>query len=115
MKVTWQLRRDGDGWSGVVNIPINPAAMPGGGVISVASKAQPTKAAALGKAATAAKMVEDQMAKHPALAALLPPGTGLALHAMSGIAKSAVAGKLEKALSKHAGPAIKRLGKVLGL
>jgi len=114
MKVTWKLRRDGDGWCGEISIPYDPSVMPGGGGMVVRAQAQPTKAHALGKAATAAKLIEQQMQEHPALAALLPPGTGLALTAMSGIAKSAMAGRLEEALSHHAGPAIKRLGKVLG-
>lgn len=115
MKVTWQLKRDGDGWTGIIDIPINPSAMPGGGALRLSAKGQPTKAQALGKAATAGKLIEAQMAAHPELAALLPPGTALALTAMSGIAKSAAVGKLEEALSHHAGPAMKRLGKVLGL
>lgn len=120
MMIKWKLTKSADGWEGSIEIPIEipgTLAAPGARRVSgIAVKAKAKdKAVALGKAATVAKMIEGQMAAHPELAAILPPGTGLALQAISGIAKSALAGKLESALARHTGPAIKRLGKALRL
>jgi len=68
-----------------------------------------TKAGALLKAASVAQMI----ANNPLMAAVLPPGTGAALKAVSALAKSAAAGKLEKAAKKYGGKGAKRLVKAL--
>jgi hypothetical protein len=53
--------------------------------------------------------------ENPALLALLPPGAGPALMATTALAKAAKAGQLDDAVRKFTGPAMKRLGKALGL
>jgi len=114
VKYKWYLKKlPGGGWEGCVSIPLRDGAVENLKCLDVIGEAD-DKAVALAKAAAVARMVQDQLAAHPALAAILPPGTGLALQAINGIAKSAIAGKLEEALSHHVGPAIHRLGRALG-
>jgi len=64
-----------------------------------------TKAGALAKASAFA----NKLAKNPLLSAVLPPGTGVALKAISFLSKSAAAGKLESAAKYVTGKGAKRL------
>lgn len=111
-KIKWTLTRTRDGgWIGCIYLPFDSTAMPH---LPIPVKAR-DHAVALTRAATVATKVQEALAQHPELQAILPPGTGLALSAIKGLSKSALAGKLSEALSKHSGPGIRRLGKVLGL
>lgn len=95
----------GGGWEGTVFVPL----LDGQVVRSRAKGAD--KASALGRAASLAKGIED----NPVLAALLPPQATMALKATTALAKAAKVGKLGEVAKKFSGPAMKRLGKVLGL
>ena len=64
-----------------------------------------TAAGALAKASSVAKMIS----KNPLLSAALPPGSGVALKAISYLSKSAAAGKLSSAAKKVTGKGAKRL------
>ncbi len=68
-----------------------------------------TKAGALAKASAFA----EKLAANPLLSAVLPPGTGVALKAVSYLSRSAAAGKLSKAARKVTGKGAKRLFKAL--
>lgn len=110
MIVKWKLAPDGKGgWLGVVDIPLHPGAVEGGGRVVAMAKGD-SKAIALGKAAVIAK----QITENPIVAALMPPQAAIAVKAISAISKSAAAGKLADAAQKFSGPAMKRLSKVLG-
>jgi hypothetical protein len=109
MNVKWKLAPDGKGgWVGMIDVPWHPGSVNGGGGVQMLAKGD-TKANALGKAAVLAKKVMD----NPIAAALMPPGAGLAVSAISALSKSAAAGKLAKTAAKFAGPAMGRLAKVL--
>lgn len=114
MNIQWKLIKTPDGWQGMIVIPTNPNLPPGVAGVGVHGKGK-TPAQALGRAGLAAQKVEQLMADHPELAAILPPGAPLALKAITGLAKAASAGRLKEAMSHVKGPAIKRLGKALGL
>ena len=105
MKIRWQLRRSGDGWTGVIDVPIDGA----GAVARVVARG-PDKAQALAKAAS----IADQITSNPVLAAVLPPQAAIALKATKALAKSAAVGKLADAARSLAGPGVKRLSKALG-
>lgn len=110
MRATWKMKKLPDGtWEGVIVLPFDPAAVPGGGGAIVQARGA-TRADALGKAAVIAR----QALESPALQALLPPGAGVALKAAGALAKAAKVGKLGAAVSRFTGPAMRRLGKVLG-
>lgn len=110
MQIKWRLAPDGrGGWIGVIDVGIDPRAMSGGGVVRSIARG-PDKATALAKAAALA----DNIVENPILAAILPPQAGLAVKAVKALSKSAMAGKLEDAVKGFTGPAVKRLGKVLG-
>lgn len=111
MNYRWSLTRTPSGWRGCVEIVLGKVPHEAIAVIGEAED----KAVALAKAAAVARKLQEELAAHPALAAILPPGTGLALTAINGLAKAAIAGKLEEALSHHVGPAIHRLGRALHL
>lgn len=113
MQVKWKLAPDPTvkgGWVGVVELPLHPGAVNGGGRVVAMAKGG-DKATALGKAAVVAKQITD----NPIVAALMPPQAALAVKAISALSKSAAAGKLAEAASKFTGPAMSRLSKVLGL
>jgi hypothetical protein len=114
MTIKWRLVKTPDGWIGLIELPTDWRVPPGLSGVGLKGKGR-TKAQALGRAAAGAEKIEALMADHPELAAILPPGTPLALKAIKGIAKSAAAGRISEALSHHTGPAIKRLGKALHL
>lgn len=109
MKITWKLAPDGrGGWAGVIELPINPGAVEGGGrVVAMAKGAD--KATALGKAA----VIAEQVLSNPVVASLLPPGTPLAIGAIKELSKAAAVGKLADVAKKFTGPAMDRLKKVL--
>lgn len=110
INVKWRLRPDGKGgYEGELVLPFDPGALPGGGAVSVKARGA-DKALALGKAAVLAK----QFTENPVLAAIMPPQAALAVKAVSALSKSAAAGRLAETAGKFAGPAMKRLGKVLG-
>lgn len=110
MNVKWKLAPDGrGGWAGVIDIPLHPGAVYGGGRVVAMAKGG-DRAEALGKAAAIAKKI----AENPIVAAILPPQAGVAIKAISVMSKAAKAGHLDDAIKKFAGPGLKRLGKVLG-
>lgn len=109
MKIQYKARKVPGGYEGEFVLPFNPAVVNGGGTTTV--KALGTdKASALAKAATAA----DKLLQNPYAQAIMPPGTAAAVSALKTLSKSAAAGKFASAAKKYSGPAIKRLGKVLG-
>ena len=114
MNIKWKLMRTPDGWAGMLIIPTDPKQPPGISGVGVHGKGK-TPAQAMGRAGVAAQKVEALMAAHPELAAILPPGAPLAIKAITGLAKAASVGRLKEAMSHVKGPAIKRLGKALGL
>lgn len=115
-KVAWNLCRAPEGgWHGFVTLGVDDDEMPGVRAIRFKGHDHHDKAVALAKAAAAATKVQALLAEHPELAAILPPGTPLALKVITGISKSAIAGRLEEALEHHMSPAIRRLGKALRL
>lgn len=113
MNIKWRLDKTPTGWVGMLVIPTDETLPPGISGVGVMGKGK-TKAQALGRAAIAAGKIETLMAEHPELQAIMPPGAPLALKAITGIAKSAMAGRIEEGLKHKTGPAIKRLMKVLG-
>ena len=77
-KIRWSVRRarDGIGWQGEVLLP--------SGLLAGAKA--PTKKQALAKASTLASRIVDD----PIVSSLLPPGSKLAVKALSGAMKSGV-------------------------
>lgn len=114
-KVSWDLRRGSDGWHGFVTLGVDEDELPGVRGMRFHGHDHKDKAVALAKAAAAAGQVQALLLAHPELQAILPPGTPLALKVLTGVAKSALAGRLEEALEHHMSPAIRRLGKALRL
>jgi len=110
--IQWSLRKlPGGDYAGLITLvptaPL-PSGHPAGKPIRLIAKSK-TKAGALAKAAA----VAEKMAKNPLLAAVLPPGTGAAISAVSKLSQSAAAGKLEKVAKKYVGKGAKRLFKAL--
>ncbi len=110
--ISWTMRKlpTGD-WAGMITmVPTGPisATHPAGKPVRLVATSK-TKAGALAKAASVAEMV----ANNPLLAAVLPPGSGVAIKAIAALSKSAAAGKLEKAAKKYGGKGAKRLVKAL--
>lgn len=97
-RVTWSFKPSPKGgWEGIVEIPF-PAAP-----VKVSTRAR-TKQDAINRAATAAK----QIVSNPLLAAVLPPGSGVAVEAITKLATD------PSAITRFAGPGAKRLVKALG-
>jgi len=99
MKVQWHLKRAADGWAGIIDIPLPLAP------VRVMTKGR-NKQEAIARAAVAAKAI----ATNPLLQAVMPPGTGAAVMAITALAQSPTA----QTLTKFAGPGAKRLVKALG-
>lgn len=93
-RVTWKLRRAGDGFEGEIILPAPVAP------VAISTKGR-NKQEAIARAASVAKSI----ATNPILSAVLPPGTPLAVEAISQLAKSPTA----QTLKKFAGPGAKRL------
>lgn len=91
-----------------VTLPGFPGAIKAGKPIKLRATGT-SKAQALSKAARVAKAIAD----NPLMAAVLPPGTGAALTAVSYLSKSAAAGKLKSAAKRIGGKGAKRLYKAL--
>lgn len=108
MRVKWSMKPSGTGWQGVVEIPVNPARVTGGGVIKAKAHGK-TKAEALSKAG----VIADQIVSNPVVAALLPPQATVAVKAIKAISKGAAVGKLKEVASSFTGPAVKRLSSAL--
>ena len=115
--IHWAARQLPTGeWEGMIafapqqalSIPGKPGAFKAGKPIKLKAKAK-DKASALASAASVAK----QVANNPYLSAVLPPGTGAAITAVSYLAKSAAAGKLEDAAKKVVGKGAERLKSAL--
>ena len=95
---TWKWKRVGGTWVGTVTIPFP------GRTVAISTTGR-KRVDALLAAATAAKAI----ASNPLLSAVLPPGTPLAIEAITRIAKSPTA----KTLRRFAGPGAKRLASAL--
>lgn len=110
MRITWKLAPDGKGgWIGLIDLGVDPRAVSGGGKL-VAMARGADKPTALGKAAVIAKNALE----NPLIAAIMPPQAAIAVKAISALSKAASVGKLDDAVKKFTGPAVKRLGRVLG-
>jgi hypothetical protein len=106
--IAFKMRRTPEGFDGMIVVPHGVCRLPTGeampGPLAVkASSKSPTNA--LAKAAN----VADALASNPVLAAVMPPGTAVALKATKFLANSAAAGKLGSALKKVSGPGAARL------
>ena len=112
MAIKWQAKQlPGGEWAGMITmVPTGnlPSGHRAGKPIRLVAKSK-TKAGALAKAAS----VANKLASNPILSAVLPPGTGAAIKAVSFLSESAAAGKLEKAGKKLVGKGAKRLFKAL--
>jgi len=116
MSVQWTMQKlpSGD-WAGMITLV--PTSNGQGAMARTLRRGRPikmvaksrTRAGALAKASAYA----ERIANNPILAAALPPGTGQAIKVISVLAKSAAAGKLEKAAKKLTGRGAKRLVKAL--
>lgn len=117
--IRWHMRKLPNGeWEGMVvlvpaqTIPGAPYGMPGkltkGKPVKLVSRSQ-TKAGALAKASS----VANKLMANPLVKAALPPGSAVAVKAISYLSKSAAAGQLEKAAKKVVGKGAKRLYKAL--
>lgn len=110
MKISWHLRRIApDQWAGTLVLPFDARKLPGGGMTTITAKGA-DKATALGKAAVLAK----QAITNPLVAAILPPGAGAAVTAISALSKSAAGGYLADAAKTFTGPGLNRISKALG-
>lgn len=97
-RVTWKLKPSaGGGYEGEIVIPLPVAP------VKVATRGR-NKKEALARAAAAA----NSIASNPLLAAVLPPGTPLAVKAITELSKDPAA------IARFAGPGAKRLVKALG-
>ena len=113
MNITWRLRRRPDGFEGTIFIHLNPGVVEGGGHVAAVAQG-PTKAKAIGKAAIVAKKITETMEAHPEIAALLPPGAGLALAGVAAVAKSGAAGRAMEAVEHLGGnPSLRKLASFL--
>lgn len=106
-KVKWKLQKTYYGWRGELTLPPmifrgKPAA------IRVKAGAR-TRAGAIAKAAGIASQIADS----PLLQAALPPGSAIAVKAISKLARAALKGKAGKVLKKLVGKGAKRLIKSL--
>ncbi len=107
-KIKWKLTRRGpDKWVGLIVLPSSGAGYGRG--LNVRGPAATTKAGALAQAAG----IANQIANNPLLAAAFPPGTGVAVKAISKLAIAAAKGKAGKILKKLTGKGAKRLVKAL--
>lgn len=97
-KVTFFAKRSGDGFEGFVTLPFPIAP------VRVSTTGQ-NRADALNRAATAAK----QITQNPLIASILPPGTPIAVEALTRLASSPTG----KQLAKLVGPGGKRLKSAL--
>jgi hypothetical protein len=107
--VKWSFRKINGGWEGVVDIPMLPGVVQGGGKLLTVARGQ-DKATALAKASA----VADKVMENPIVQALMPPQAALAVKAIKVLSKGAAAGQLADVAKKFTGPAMKRLGKALG-
>jgi hypothetical protein len=109
VNVKWKIRpAAGGGFDGVIEIPVHPGMVAGGGKITALAKGA-DKATALAKAA----VVADQIMANPVVAALMPPQAAVAVKAIKALSKSAAVGKLADVAGKFKGPAMDRLKKIL--
>ena len=115
--IHWSMRQlpSGDYQGMIAFVPGQSIAVPGfaksfpkGKPIKLKASGK-TKAQALAKAASVAKMVMD----NPILKDVMPPGSHTALAAVEYLSKSASAGKLASAAKKFTGAGAKRLIKGL--
>jgi len=75
-----------------------------------------TPASALHMAAGIAGELQEQLARHPELAAVLPPGTGAALKGLALASKALASGHAVEDIAKNIGPATAALAsRVLAL
>jgi hypothetical protein len=106
--IKFKMRRTPQGFDGMIVVPHGACRLPSGttqpGPLAVKASSK-NPAAALAKAAN----VADAIASNPMLAAVMPPGTAVALKATKFLASSAAAGKLGSALKRVSGPGAKRL------
>lgn len=116
MSVQWTMEKLPSGsWAGMITLV--PSGDAQGAMARTVRRGQPiklvaksrTRAGALAKASAYA----ERIANNPILAAALPPGTGKAIKIISVLAKSAAAGKLEKAAKRLTGKGARRLVKAL--
>jgi len=113
MMVHWTLRRTSYGYVGKILIEINPGAVEGGGHIAAVAHTEgpatgKTRAHAVAKTAIVAERVVEQLEANPITAALLPPGTGLALAGIKAIAKGGALGQAQDAVNQIGGSAAMR-------
>lgn len=97
--ITFDLYRSGKGFSGIVRLPTN---QPG---VAILAKTTPTNGAPSAKAAkqaTAAKSIRlaAKLATNPAIQAMMPPGTALAVKALQTPLGKLATGGTVKALRK---------------
>ena len=99
-RVTWKLRpAAGGGYEGEIIIPMPVSAAP----VKVSTRGA-NKQQAIQRAAAAA----NSIVSNPLLSAVLPPGTGVAVKAITSLAAD------PSAITRFAGPGAKRLVKALG-
>lgn len=99
-RVKWNLRPSaGGGYEGEIVIPMPVSAAP----VKVSTRGR-SKQQALQRAAAAA----NSIVSNPLLSAVLPPGTGVAVKAITSLATDPAA------ITRFAGPGAKRLVKALG-
>lgn len=96
----WIVRRRGDHYEGTIVFPAGLAP------VAVTTKGR-SKSEAIARAATVAQAI----VKNPIVAAVLPPGTGLAVEAISRIAK---AKDVRAEVARYTGDGARRLAAALG-
>jgi len=99
-KCDWIVRRVGDHYEGTIVFPA------GLSPVKVTTKGR-NKREAIARAATFAQSI----VANPIVASVLPPGTGLAVEAISRLAK---AKDMRAALQRYSGAGAKRLASALG-
>ena len=123
-RVSWKLRRTGDGYEGMVVLPASLAqcVRRAPGPAAAALRRSPTarrriavraRSKSPGGAIMKAAGVADALMQNPLIAAAMPPQAAVAVKALKFAGRAAKAGRLGKALGKMAGPGAKRLVKAL--
>lgn len=116
MRVTMRvIPRDDGSYDAIIDLPFHPGVVAGGGGLKIkatggGATSKEAKATALAKAAAVAQKIAD----NPVMSAILPPGSDVAIKAISTLSKSAAAGRLSEAAQAFAGPAMSRVANAIG-
>lgn len=124
-RISWRVRKTADGsYEGFIALPVSMAQIryalrsggrkpPKGALVPKRKLALKAKGESRADALERAASVADKIVSNPLIRDILPPGTNTAVAAVKTLAKAANVGKLTEAVTKFAGPGIKRIASAL--